>query len=344
MAKQAEPAATVHVARVILDGKDPVEFTAASALALEGAIAAWCRDYWQDRCRCASGDFPVAPPKDDAEVISIYFHEADGESLESAVVDLEPLPGTGALSDEKLVEAYASLDTLTLTVVAQRATIGRALLRRIEARQALGSQEPLGAEGQRQVKRLLTAIALEEAARNTAQRAALDHARASVAAKVSEDEKDSPGNSDEEIHERIVGELTHRRLARRIRWTRQQLERIVTLNEQSPEPLAPDERALREAVSVNARALIDARRLPKADDDPDGLIVQVAYLMPVEVLVDLDQQRVTRVVGIDEGIDLDPVQGAREQSTLNPLPLECAARAIAIAEEAAVWPGLTFGS
>jgi hypothetical protein len=156
MANETEPAATLHVARVILDGKDPVEFTAATPHALNTAIAAWCRDYWKDRRRYGPDDFPATAPQDDAEAISIYFHELDGESLESAVVDLEPLPDTSALSEEQLGAAYASLDALALAVIEQRAAIGRALLRQIEARQARNPEEPLGDDDQHQVKRLLT--------------------------------------------------------------------------------------------------------------------------------------------------------------------------------------------
>lgn len=125
MANETEPAATLHVARVILDGKDPVEFTAATPHALNTAIAAWCRDYWKDRRRYGPDDFPATAPQDDAEAISIYFHELDGESLESAVVDLEPLPDTSALSEEQLGAAYASVDALALAVIEQRAAIGR---------------------------------------------------------------------------------------------------------------------------------------------------------------------------------------------------------------------------
>jgi hypothetical protein len=66
MANEADPAAMLHVARVILDGKDPVEFTAATPHLLNTAIAAWCRAYWKDRRRYGHDDFPATAPQDDA--------------------------------------------------------------------------------------------------------------------------------------------------------------------------------------------------------------------------------------------------------------------------------------
>jgi hypothetical protein len=65
--------------------------------------------------------------------------------------------------------------------------------------------------------------------------------------------------------------------------------------------------------------------------------VQVAYTVPVEVIVDLREGRVGRTVVIHEGIALDPEVGARQESTLHPIPSAVAERATEIAE-AGDWP------
>lgn len=62
------------------------------------------------------------------------------------------------------------------------------------------------------------------------------------------------------------------------------------------------------------------------------------------MLVDLEERRVTRVVAIDEAITLDAEEGAREQTTLAPLPPAQAEDAVAIAESAREpWPATEFG-
>jgi hypothetical protein len=65
--------------------------------------------------------------------------------------------------------------------------------------------------------------------------------------------------------------------------------------------------------------------------------VQVAYTVPVEVIVDLRQGTVERAVLITEGIALDHEEGARQESVLHPVPDAVAKRAIEIAE-AGDWP------
>ena len=65
--------------------------------------------------------------------------------------------------------------------------------------------------------------------------------------------------------------------------------------------------------------------------------VQVAYTVPVEVIVDLQEGRVARVVVINEGIELDHEEGARQESVLHPIPSAVAKRATVIAE-AGNWP------
>ncbi len=73
--------------------------------------------------------------------------------------------------------------------------------------------------------------------------------------------------------------------------------------------------------------------------------VQVAYTVPVEVIVDLRKGSVDRVVVIDEMVALDREEGARQESVLAPVPSEVADRAIEIAERAEIpgWPRWEFG-
>lgn len=65
--------------------------------------------------------------------------------------------------------------------------------------------------------------------------------------------------------------------------------------------------------------------------------VQVAYTVPVEVIVNLEKGTVDRVVVVPEGIALEPEEGAREESVLLPVPSAVARKAIAIAE-GGKWP------
>ncbi len=65
--------------------------------------------------------------------------------------------------------------------------------------------------------------------------------------------------------------------------------------------------------------------------------VQVAYTVPVEVIVDLKEGRVDRAVAIHEEIALDHEEGAHQESTLHPIPNAVAKRATEIAE-AGEWP------
>ena len=65
--------------------------------------------------------------------------------------------------------------------------------------------------------------------------------------------------------------------------------------------------------------------------------VQIAYRAPVEVIVDVRRGTVDRVVVINEGVALDPEEGARQESVLLPIPSPIAKRAIEIAD-AGDWP------
>lgn len=112
----------------------------------------------------------------------------------------------------------------------------------------------------------------------------------------------------------------------------------------APEPVEPDARALRDAVSAHARALIAARRAPATDGGGNSTaIAQVAYLMAVEVLIDLEAGKALRAVAIVESLEPDPAEGARSQTFLKPLPPDVAAQAVAIAEHATEFPPIEWG-
>jgi hypothetical protein len=65
--------------------------------------------------------------------------------------------------------------------------------------------------------------------------------------------------------------------------------------------------------------------------------VQVAYTVPVEAIIDLQEGRVDRVVVMDEEVALDEEEGARQEGSLHPISTAVAKRAIEVAE-AGEWP------
>jgi hypothetical protein len=70
--------------------------------------------------------------------------------------------------------------------------------------------------------------------------------------------------------------------------------------------------------------------------------VQVAYTVPVEVIVDVRGGEVARVAVVPDGVLLDKEEGARAETTLHPVPSAVARRAIEIAE-AGDWPAWEHG-
>ena len=86
---------------------------------------------------------------------------------------------------------------------------------------------------------------------------------------------------------------------------------------------------------------------PSAELDPSGVgyRVQVAYTVPVEVIVDLKKEKVDRVIVVDEMVGLDHGEGVRRETTLSAVPKELAERAVEIAEGAEFpgWPAWDFG-
>ena len=79
-------------------------------------------------------------------------------------------------------------------------------------------------------------------------------------------------------------------------------------------------------------------------------IVQVAHVVPVEVLVDLDEGTVERVVVCDEEVRVDETTGFRSEGFLAPVDPESAQRALEIADcrsphrsHREGWPEWEFG-
>jgi len=62
------------------------------------------------------------------------------------------------------------------------------------------------------------------------------------------------------------------------------------------------------------------------------MIVNIAYHVPVYVLVDTDEGRIDRVIVDDESIQIDEPLDAREHPLLNAIPAEVAELARKIAE------------
>jgi hypothetical protein len=70
--------------------------------------------------------------------------------------------------------------------------------------------------------------------------------------------------------------------------------------------------------------------------------ISIAYTAPVQVIVDLDTRRVTRVVVIDEDVTPDRNGYRDNHDTLERCTLEQAAAAYAVAETSP-WPGWDVG-
>lgn len=164
-----------------------------------------------------------------------------------------------------------------------------------------------------------------------------------------------PGRADcDRILARVVSELPARRGSRRARWRMRDLELILelasaaraTLTEAAPANQQHDRIFELGRIAETAQRLIAARRPQHHDRRVGGAeLAQVAYLVPLEVVVDLEQQAVTKVVVIDEAIELDVDEGARTASTLAPLPPDVAQTAVRLAElqDGGAWPAMQFG-
>ena len=285
-------------------------------------------------------DMPEDAPADYSDAIAKYFETVEHEHCDREDGALAPFDAD-ALGADELRRTLGELDALVHALNGQRAAIARRRIIEIEA-ELTGDRESdsVPSERVREVEMLLEAVLLGEAEEHRAHRQPT-----CVELEVPTGKEDPhPARTAEAIIARLRAELPRREFRRRIRWSIPALTQIIALNEASPVPLAPDQRRLREEITANAIALIAARRTPGGDETAEpSAIAQVAYLVPVEVFVDLDADQVQRVVVIDEAIELDPEEGARAEISLTALTLAQARRAIAIAERNQAWPASQSG-
>ena len=155
-------------------------------------------------------------------------------------------------------------------------------------------------------------------------------------------------NADHETAEETVAREPAERPAgmvqRRVKWTVRELEVIGELAENEANALRKmqmedgedysAELSTLDLISAKAELLANARTDHGPADTPRSgeWCAQVAYLAPIEVVVDLDAGTVLRVVVIDEAIELDTEEAVRAAATLAPLRPDLAEKAIAIAE------------
>ncbi len=339
---------TVHTALVTRRNGCDI-YAAVTATARDAAVAAYCHANWSDALR-VNPELSKEPPTEDEEAIADYFATLEEEHCDRGHSDLDAIPPRRVLDDEELARALKEAGELTRALSRQRAELAREQIRRLAATHdltpkhttfaGLALPESLPRETRWELEGLLNVVIISAEEQDP-------HTPTGSAA---EREPDTPGElaweppSAQEIRERIVRELPRRRFIRRVRWSVAQLERIAALNE-ADEGGEGEARQLREGIAENTRRLIAARRAPTADTGSSpATAAQVAYLMGVEVLVDLEERRVTRVVAIDESIELDVEEGAREQTTLAPLSPAQAADALASAESTReLWPATEFG-
>ena len=324
-------------------------YAAATATARAAALAAHCRANWSEALR-EDPALSKEPPTDDEQTITDYFDAVHEEYCDRSQTELDTLARVELLEDEHLVRALAEVGELTRALSRQRATLARERIRRLAATHdislqgtttaALALPESLPRKTRWELEGLL----------NVAIISAGEQDPHTPTGSASEREPDVPVDlaweppSAQEVRARIVRELPRRRFERRVRWSVAQLERIAALNH-AAEGCDSEALELREGIAENTRRLIAARRAPTtATEASPAAEVQVAYLMGVEVLVDLQERRVTRVVAIDESIELDVEEGAREQTTLAAVSPAQAADALAIAESTREpWPATEFG-
>ncbi len=330
-------------------------YAAATAIARDGALAAYCRTYWSD-ARRVNPELSKEPPTDDEQAITDYFAALEEAHCDHGHTNLDAIPAARVLDDDELASTLQEVGELTRTLSRQRADLARERIRRLASpldislegavSAGLALTEGLSTETRWEIERLLNVIIISEGEND------LDIPTGSVADRGPGLRSELP--SVEMIRERFVRELPRRQFKRRVRWSVRQLERIAALNDADDNDAADDSDAedsyseaceLRDGIAENTQKLIAARRAASGEADASAAAcVQVAYLMGVEVLVDLDERRVTRVVAIDESIELDTEEGAREQGTLTALSPNQTVDALAIAESThEPWPRIEFG-
>lgn len=130
--------ANVHTVRVSVR-TGSIQFAAGSAIALDQALAGWCRDCWSQE-RVKRPELAATPSANDREVIEEYFTLVDTDFYEREAATVAAIADPAALSDAELADAHRELDALTRELSVQRAALARLLPDRRE-----GARRPAGA-------------------------------------------------------------------------------------------------------------------------------------------------------------------------------------------------------
>jgi hypothetical protein len=382
MPTQHTDTCVLHVALVAHEhGSD--YYAAATETALTAKLARFCRTHWASEEEHHPG-LPDTAPDEDTLVIAAYFDAVTSETLQQGTAPLEPLRDLATLDDETLTAAHEDLQALTATVLTQRAALASEHARRLIRAHAptiatlttayqphslnptvfaldttggaVELDQHLAPRELQKLNVLLAEFASISGGPHVIHAGDLDPNPPTSASGGGDDERFGVGFPDrEEVLARIRREQPARSGKRRIRWRSADLRLVAELAEAESTALQVhaeqnpgeylDEIDAADKVAEIARALIDARTAPASSTSATTVEeAQVAYLLPVEVLVDLAEQRVTRVVALDELFELDAEEGVRAASTLLPLQASQALHAVAIAEllNGGEWPATQF--
>jgi hypothetical protein len=352
-------------------------YVAASERALLAQLADFCREHWAEE-RQRHSSLPEVAPDDNVAAIETYFELVCEENLERGTASLAPLGDLRGLNDDALATSHARLQLLAAALLRQRGALAGERVRRWiaklapkitnigvsfeqgrlelatvafdEAGQPVDLEPSIPAADRPQLDQLLAEAAVTGPGPHVIQIAADDDSRSSKADTTAGEQAAGIGEKrrdTEAILARIKRELPARSGERRARWTVAALQGAALAriaeedHEDRDDPLAALDR-----IAEIGEQLIAARTSPGSRQGAAPVIeAQVGYLVPLEVVVDLEQARVARVVVIDEAIELDPEEGARASGTLAPLPPAQAHAAVAIAElvNGGDWPAMEFG-
>jgi hypothetical protein len=346
-------------------------YVATTEPGLLAQIAGFCREHWDSERQRHPG-LPERAPEQDVEAIATYFDAVSEEQLDHGEALLAGEPCPRALDDGALVDAHAGLQRVVASLTRQLGTLAAERARRMIVHHAPEISElhaflepgtlalkPDAADGQGAPADLQARLqprvlhALERLLQDVVGTGSEPHVIAIAGEPDSLDPLEFP--STEQIIAKLRRELPARQAKRRIRWQLSDLQRVqelaegergalARLAEQGDEDHAGAIDAL-DRIAETAERLIAARRRPGASaDGPSVDEVQVAYLYPVEVVVDLEDRQVTQVVIIDEAIEIDPEEPVRSSGGLEPVTPARARAAVAIAErEGGEWPASRFG-
>ena len=348
-------------------------YLASTERSLFAALAGFCRSHWAQE-RQSHPALPESAPTDDQLAARTYFEHVAAEALELGAASLVSPACPAALTNEELIDACARVEHFTSVLGEERRALTLERARRLVARHApdiaelqiLPSRNPakvsvvavdsareavdlaaaMPAEHLEELTGLLIPIGLNSSTPTSIQ---------IVPVGIRDDWGADPfeGATTREIVTKLKRELPRRQFTRRIRWRIADLQRVAELADAERAALArlaeedgaDHGQAIRALARIakTAERLIAARRRPGSQRGGGGPEeAQVAFIAPVEVVVDLEDGRVTQVAVIDEAIELDPVDGVRERDAVTPVSATKARAAVA-ATERPEWPAATFG-